>query len=65
MSANDDIQRAARHFIRRYGDDAPRQATMRAEELRAAGHLEAQILWESICRAITVLLSTSADTSKQ
>lgn len=65
MAKPDDIQEAARHFIRRYGEDAPRQAKMRADELRVTGHAEAHALWESIYRAITLLLTNASDKTRQ
>jgi hypothetical protein len=45
MTEPDSISEAARNFVQRYGADAPRQARIRAEELRAAGLAEGYATW--------------------
>ncbi len=47
---------AARKLIARYGQDAARQAEIRAEELRAAGDREGQAMWQDIQRAVIAAL---------
>ncbi len=50
------IHEAARKLIARYGQDAARQAEIRAEELRAAGDREAHAMWQDIHRAVVAVL---------
>ena len=51
---------AARKFIERFGDDAARQASIRAKELRAAGDDEGHESWLSILREIKTISGTDA-----
>lgn len=51
------IRNAARQFIERYGDDAPRQANIRASELQAMGQLEGHARWQLIERESDQLLA--------
>lgn len=58
MAEETEVQLAAEHFIRRFGYDAPRQAKIRAEELRAAGHADGHMLWQSIYREVKLRLDS-------
>ena len=51
---------AAEKFIERYGDDDARQASVRVEELRAAGGDEDHESWLSILREIKTISGTDA-----
>ena len=53
MTDEQTIQQAVRNLLARYGRDAPRQAELRAEELRAAGDGEGHAMWRAIGRAVT------------
>ncbi len=48
MTDENVIRLTARRFVERFGKDATRQATIRANELRAAGHVEEFDIWMSI-----------------
>ena len=50
------IQQAVRNLIARYGKDAPQQAELRANELRAAGDSEGHAMWRDIQRALAAAL---------
>ena len=43
-------------LIKRYGEDAPIQATMRADKLLDEGDMEGSALWRQILAAIEELL---------
>jgi hypothetical protein len=58
MTDEDTIQQAVRKLLARYGKDAPRQADLRAEELRAAGDAEGHAMWRAIERAAKKALNT-------
>ena len=58
MTDEDTIRQAVRNLLARYGKDAPRQAQLRAEELRAAGDAEGHAMWRAIERAATAALNT-------
>lgn len=47
---------SAQQFFDRFGANAPREAALRAEELRAAGDTEGHALWLSIQREVSVLV---------
>ncbi len=51
MTNEETIRQAVRNLLARYGKDAPRQAELRAEELRAAGDAEGHAMWRAIERA--------------
>lgn len=51
-----EIRLTAEQFVERFGNDAPRQATIRANELRAAGHVEESEIWMSIFSEVKSLL---------
>ena len=42
--------------MERFGKDAPRQAKIRANELRAAGHVDEYDIWMSIYTEVKSLL---------
>jgi len=57
MTSDLDIYRSAHLLIKRYGDDAPIEAAMRADELTEDGNMEGQAVWLRIMKAIAELLS--------
>ncbi len=57
MTSDIDTYRAAHLRIGRYGDDAPIEAAMRADELMEAGDMEGVAVWKRIVKAIEELLS--------
>ncbi len=63
LSANNNTETAARHLINRFGDDAIRQAKIRATELRDNGEAEGYALWLQISEAVELMLAekTSSD----
>ncbi|MCH7956144.1 MAG: hypothetical protein IIB63_01175 [Proteobacteria bacterium] len=56
MTDETEIRLTAEQFVERFGKDAPRQATMRAKELRAAGHIAEYDIWMSIFTEVKSLL---------
>lgn len=56
-----DIWRGAKLLIDRHGDEAPVQAAMRADELRAAGDIEGHQIWMRLLRAIEEILRRRGD----
>jgi hypothetical protein len=50
------IRSAAEKLIQRYGEDAPREAAQRAEELHSAGDEEGYALWSQIRGKVESLL---------
>ncbi len=56
MTDDATIQQAVRNLLARYGQDAPRQAELRAEELRAAGDGEGHAMWRDIHHAVMTAL---------
>ncbi len=58
------IHEAARKLIARYGQDAARQAEIRAEELRAAGDGEGHVMWQDIQRAVVAMLKDPSSGSR-
>lgn len=56
MTDEENIQQAVRNLLARYGKDAPWQAELRAEELRAAGDGEGHAMWRAIQRAVMAAL---------
>jgi len=57
VTSDIDTYRAAHLLIGRYGDDAPIEAAMRADELMEAGDMEGVAVWKRIVKAIEELLS--------
>ncbi len=55
--ADIDTYRCAHLLIERYGDDAPIEAAMRADELAADGDMEGVAVWKRIGKAVEELLS--------
>ena len=56
MTDETEIRLTAERFVERFGKDAPRQAKIRANELRAAGHVEEYDIWVSIFTEVKSLL---------
>ena len=56
LSVDSECKFAARKFIERFGEDAPRQARIRATELEAAGDPEGYRSWMNISSAARKLL---------
>ena len=52
MIPDKEIYQAATILIKRYGDDAPIQAAMRADELLEKGDLDGQRVWIRIVNAV-------------
>ena len=51
-----DIWRSAAPIIKRYGEDAPIEAAMRADAMLEAGDLDGQRVWKRIKKAAEELL---------
>ncbi len=56
MIDESEIRLTAEQFVERCGKDAPHQASIRARELRAAGHVEEYDIWISIYREAKLML---------
>ncbi len=56
MTDETEIRLTAERFVERFGKDAPRQATIRANELRAVGHVEEYDIWMSMYTEVKSLL---------
>ncbi len=56
MTDETGIRLTAERFVERFGKDVPRQATIRANELRAAGHVEGYDIRMSIYTEVESLL---------
>ncbi len=56
MTSDLDTYRCAHLLIERYGDDAPIEAALRADELMEAGDMEGVVVWKLILKAIKKLL---------
>ena len=56
LSVDSESKLGARKFIERFGEDAPRQARIRAAELGAAGDPEGYRSWIDISNAARMLL---------
>ncbi len=52
-------RRAANLLIKQYGDDAPIEAAMRADELMEAGDMGGRAVWLRVAKAIEELLDTT------
>ncbi len=59
MVSDLDTYRAAGVIIKRYGEDAPIHAAMRADTLLEAGDLDAYAAWKRILRAVEELQSAA------
>ena len=59
LMVNDlDIYRSANELIKQYGEAADIEATMRADECRAAGDMEGEAVWLRIGKAVEELQRT-------
>ena len=56
MTDEEAIRQAVRNLLARYGQDAARQAELRADELRAAGDGEGHAMWRAIQNAVASTL---------
>ena len=52
MISDREIWQAANSMIKRYGDDAAREAELRADELLAEGDAEGHAIWQRIIEAV-------------
>ncbi len=57
MTSDLDIYRTANVLIREHGQDAPIQATMRADELLDKGDLEGCAVFKRVIKAVEEMLS--------
>ena len=57
MTDDIDIYRAANEYIKRYGNDATVQASMKADEMLERGSMEGRSMWLQIIRVIDELQS--------
>ena len=57
MIADLDIYRSANVLIKRHGQDAPIEATMRADAMLDKGDLDGAAVWKRILKAVGELLS--------
>ena len=62
MTQEIDIWRSAAVLVKHYGNDAPIQATMRADELLDAGNIDGQRAWLPILDATSFLTANEAST---
>lgn len=60
MPTEIDIYRSAHLLIKQYGDDAPIQAAMRADELLERGDIEGRAVWLRILKAVEELQATGS-----
>ena len=51
------IRAAAEKFIERFGDDAPNQANIRADELLLAGNIQGRTRWQLIGKEVAQLIT--------
>ncbi len=61
MIGEADIWRSAAQIIKRYGEDAPLEAAMRADAMLEAGDLDEQGVWKRIKKAAEELLREQPD----
>ncbi len=59
-----DILRAANVIIKRYGDDAPIHAAMRADTMLEAGDLDGYAVWKRILRAVEELQGAAPESGE-
>ncbi len=57
MTSDLDIYRSANVLVKRYGQDAPIHAAMRADAMLEAGGLDGYAVWKRIVKAVGELLS--------
>jgi hypothetical protein len=58
MTHDLDINRAAKAIIRKFGEDAPNHAAMRADAMLEAGDLDGSAVWRRILTAVEELQDT-------
>ena len=58
MTSNLDIYRSANLLVKQHGEDAPIEATMRADAMLEAGDLGGYAVWKRILRAVEELRRT-------
>lgn len=56
------IEKAAKLLLKRFGEDAPAQVEMRINELKGAHEAEAVARWQLIARHLRTLLSREGHT---
>ncbi len=56
-----DVYRCAKLLVDRYGDDAPIEATKRADEMLYKGNMDAKLVWLGIMAACKILLRKAPD----
>ncbi len=61
MIGDIDIWRSAAPIIKRYGEDAPLEAAMRADAMLEAGDLDGLAVWKRIKKAAEELLQGQPD----
>jgi hypothetical protein len=59
MTHDLDINRAAKAIIRKFGEDAPNHAAMRADAMLEGGDLDGHVVWMVILRVIDELQRTA------
>ncbi len=57
MTSDLDIYRTANVLVKQYGQDAPIQAAVRADELLEAGELDGCAVFKRVLRAVEEMLS--------
>lgn len=56
MNYANDMMRAAKFFVMRFGKDAPFEAVVRADELEALGDPEGREMWRTIAKSAASIL---------
>ncbi len=59
MTSDLDIYRSANVLARRYGEDAPIEAAMRADAMLDKGDLDGYAVWKRVLRAVEELKGTT------
>jgi hypothetical protein len=62
---DDKTLRAAKQFIERFGQNAPRQAALRAEELSAQGDEDGAAIWLRIGETVDAMLRDAPNAADQ
>ncbi len=57
LTSDINVYRSTNELIKQYGEDAPVEAALRADELMEAGDMEGVTVWKLILTAIEELLS--------
>jgi hypothetical protein len=58
------IRAAAEKFIERFGNDAPNQANIRANELLQAGNIQGRTRWQLIGKEVALLMTDNGLVNK-